>query len=135
MVQWRLLKISDHKSVRVQVIRCEVPHRPVSLWPLMRHELAIFASVAIWQSLRAMSICWPFPVLIRPNRAAKTEFEVYKPVVRSVTATPTFTGGPSLVPVICIRPISLKYVRARLESRASQCTNASTMTSYPARLL
>jgi len=31
---------------------------------------------------------------------------VYRPVVKSVTATPTFTGGPYLLPVMCMRPNS-----------------------------
>lgn len=35
---------------------------------------------------------------------------VYKPVVRSVTATPTLTGGPSLVPVMCIKPNSASTI-------------------------
>lgn len=38
------------------------------------------------------------------------EFDVYRPVVRSVTATPTLTGGPSLAPVICINPNSLHQI-------------------------
>jgi hypothetical protein len=33
--------------------------------------------------------------------------QAYMPVVKSVTAQPTLTGGPSLVPVMCINPISL----------------------------
>jgi hypothetical protein len=59
-----------------QNIRCDVPHLPVSFWPLMRHELAIFARVATWQSLNATSICWPLPVFMRARRAAMTEFDV-----------------------------------------------------------
>lgn len=51
-------------------------------------------------------MCCPFPVLARLNRAAIIELEVYSPDVKSVTATPTLTGGPSLEPVMCIKPIS-----------------------------
>jgi len=57
-------------------IRCAVPHRPLSGCPLINAELAIFASVATWQSLSATSICCPFPVLALPSNAAKIEFEV-----------------------------------------------------------
>lgn len=51
----------------------------------------MFARVATWQSLRATSMCWPLPDLMRLSSAAMIEFEVYNPVVRSVTATPTLT--------------------------------------------
>lgn len=87
-------------------LRWAVPQRPLSGSPLIRAELAKFARVATWQSLNAMSMCWPFPVLARPIRAAIIELEAYSPVVKSVTATPTLTGGPSLGPVMCINPIS-----------------------------
>jgi succinate--hydroxymethylglutarate CoA-transferase len=37
------------------------------------------------------------------NRAGyMMAFDVYSPVVRSVTATPTLTGAPSRAPVMCI---------------------------------
>ncbi|KAL3705229.1 hypothetical protein TMatcc_008901 [Talaromyces marneffei ATCC 18224] len=62
--------------------------------------------------------CWPSPVFARANKAAMIELHAYNPVVKSVTATPTLTGGPSLEPVKCINPNS-----------------ASTMTSNPGRLL
>lgn len=88
--------------------RCEVPQRPVSLLPEMRTDSAMFDSVATWQSLRHTSRCCPFPVFVRPRSAAIMLFAVYKPVVRSVTAQPTLTGGPSRVPVMCINPISLQ---------------------------
>ena len=76
------------------MLGCAVPHRPLSGCPLISAEEARLLKVATWQSLRATSIRCPLPVLARPSRAARIEFEVYKPAVRSVTATPTFTGGP-----------------------------------------
>jgi hypothetical protein len=89
--------------------RCEVPQRPVSRFPEMRTDSAIFESVATWQSLRQTSRCCPSPVFALPRSAAMMLFAVYSPVVRSVTAQPTLTGGPSRVPVMCISPISLRF--------------------------
>lgn len=42
------------------------------------------------------------------------ELDVYKPVVRSVTATPTLTGGPSRSPVMCMSPNSLLVLEAAI---------------------
>jgi hypothetical protein len=97
-------------------VRCAVPHRPSSFCPLINALLARLDSVATWQSLKATSICWPLPDLPLAIKAAIMLLLVYNPVVKSVTATPTLTGGPSRDPVMCINPIS-----------------ASTITSYPAR--
>lgn len=83
-----------------------MPQRPVSFSPLTRQLLAMLASVAVWQSLRATSMCWPRPVLALAMTPAMMPLLVYRPVIRSVTATPTLTGGPSRVPVMCISPNS-----------------------------
>lgn len=88
-------------------VRCAVPQRPESRLPVASTPAAMFVRLASWQSLSATSMCWPRPVLWRASRAASTLCDVYRPVVRSVMATPTFTGGPSRSPVICIRPNSL----------------------------
>lgn len=96
----------ESKKKEKENLRWEVPQRPESGSPLMSAELAIFANVATWQSLNATSKCCPCPVRARANNAAMILLLAYRPVVRSVTATPTFTGGPSLEPVICIKPIS-----------------------------
>lgn len=101
-----ILNLEGDIYIENRDIRWAVPQRPESGWPLISAELARFVRVATWQSLRATSICWPFPVLARPKRAAIIELEVYSPVVKSVTATPTLTGGPSREPVMCIKPIS-----------------------------
>lgn len=50
--------------------RCAVPHRPVSFSPLIKQLLAIFASVAVWQSLNATSRCWPLPDFCLASSAA-----------------------------------------------------------------
>lgn len=47
-----------------------------------------------------------------------TLFDVYMPVVKSVIATPTFTGGPSLEPVMCMSPNSLFEFQHILERLA-----------------
>ena len=43
-------------------VRCAVPHRPESGFPLIKAELATFVNVATWQSLKATSKCCPTPV-------------------------------------------------------------------------
>lgn len=103
--RWVLGRENRRRRTRKN-LRWEVPQRPESGSPLMSAELAIFASVATWQSLNATSKCCPCPVRARANSAAMILLLAYNPVVRSVTATPTFTGGPSLEPVMCIKPIS-----------------------------
>lgn len=92
------------------MLGCAVPQRPVSRSPEIRTELAMLLSVATWQSERATSRCWPRLVFARPRRAAMIALEVYRPVVRSVTATPTLTGGPVRSPVMCIRPNSASTI-------------------------
>jgi hypothetical protein len=77
-------------------------------------------------------MCWPLPDFMRLSSAAMIELDVYNPVVRSVTATPTFTGGPSRAPVMCMRPNSLESFE-RLRQVKIRQTYASTITSYPAR--
>ncbi|CFN74699.1 Uncharacterised protein [Bordetella pertussis] len=66
------------------------------------------ASMATWQSSRAMSICWPSPLRLRSCSAARMPTVEYMPVIRSVTATPAFCGPPpgrsSRSPVMLIRP-------------------------------
>jgi len=90
-------------------LRCAVPHRPESRLPVVSTPEAMLVRLASWQSLSATSMCCPRPVLWRASSAASTLCEVYRPVVRSVIATPTFTGGPSRSPVMCMRPNSLVW--------------------------
>lgn len=78
--------------------------------------MAMLVRLAIWQSLSATSTCWPRPVRARASSAASTALLVYRPVVRSVIATPTLTGGPSRSPVMCISPNSLRR-RSRVSGR------------------
>ncbi|MOA54163.1 hypothetical protein D3C78_1777340 [compost metagenome] len=61
-------------------------------------------SIASAQSNSAMSMYWPTPVWWRDSSAACTALAAYRPVNRSVTATPTLCGSPSAGPVMLISP-------------------------------
>lgn len=111
--------LHDYCDARVDS-RCAVPHRPVSFLPVTRTELAMFVKLAVCVSLNDTSMCCPLLFFDRPIRAAMMELLVYSPVVRSVMATPTFTGGPSREPVMCMRPNSLRLCQ-HLTVRSPSC--------------
>jgi len=64
----------------------------------MSAEEAMLARDATCTSERETSMCCPLPVFARYRRAERMPLQVYRPVDRSVIATPTLTGGPLCSP-------------------------------------
>ncbi|MCY1549588.1 hypothetical protein D9M68_857620 [compost metagenome] len=58
------------------------------------------------QSYKAISMCRPWPVRWRSNRAASTAWAAYIPVNMSTAATPNFSSGCPGSPLRAISPAS-----------------------------
>jgi hypothetical protein len=85
------------------MLGCRLPAR-VAATPPATHAEAWLSSEASAASMSETSTWRPWPVRARSSSAAWIPLAAISPQIRSTTAAPTFSGGPSGSPVTCISP-------------------------------
>ena len=96
------------KSPEGAAIGLSLPTRG-ACWPVRNKAADSGETMAVAQSIMAMSMCSPTPVVMRLNSAPTMDSAAYRPVTWSVSGTAVRMGSPpgwsSPRPQVLIRPV------------------------------